>query len=176
MTWPFIVLRRQKWVFEMFGWLLANPAMKGVYAWPERWPADSSGTAMQPPAGRMSIRAAAAYVIAFRMLFVHEREGALVLAQCVPEDWYEFMDAFEVRDVPTYHGPVSYSVKMRERESELMLDTPAIPPKGFILSALIPSYEPEVEFDGRKVKTDLNFPRRQEIPLPPGTRSVKVRW
>ena len=86
------------------------------------------------------------------------------------------MDALEVRDAPTYHGPVSYSVAMRERESELLLDTSAAPSKGFILSALIPSYEPEVVIDGKKLKADLNFARRQEIPLPPGALSVKVHW
>jgi hypothetical protein len=177
MAWPFIILRQPKRVFDLFGGLLAHPVIKGIYAWPEKGPEDPGGTG--PAAvkdGQPSVRAAAAYVIAFRMLFIHEREDVLVVAQCIPEEWFEFMDALEVRDAPTYHGLVSYSIALRERQSELLLDTSAAPPKGFILSALIPSYEPEVVIDDQKVKADLNFPRRQEIPLPPGAQSVKVHW
>ena len=122
------------------------------------------------------VRDSAAFVIGFRMFFVHEREDTLVLAQCFPEYWFRYGDALQIRNAPTYFGLVSYSVKTVERESILILDTPAMPPGGFVLKPLVPSYSPTLEIDGRKIRGDLNFERKQELFIPPGSFIVKVQW
>jgi hypothetical protein len=159
----FIVMRDHDQVLERFEELLDAQPMRGTYTWPG-------------PDGNPSVRVAAGFVIAFRMLFIEEREGALLLAQCLPGPWVDSGFLLGIEGMPTYHGPVSFSVTTEKRHSVINVETAAAPPKGIRLAPVIPSIEPVVEIDGRRVKADLDFERRQVLTLPPGTLLVRVYW
>lgn len=175
MAWPLILLKERQKVFELFDWLMQHQAVPGTFTWSERWPVDG-GAWGEDSSWCPSVRTAAAYVIAFRMLFVHEREDALVLGQGLLEKWFDHQDTYGVNDAPTRFGTVSYGLNVHDRVSLLSLDTSAAPPKGFALSELLPSIEPEAVIDGRKVNVESHFRRWREIGFPPGTLTVKVEW
>jgi hypothetical protein len=106
------------------------------------------------------------------MLFINERDGELVLAPGLPRTFEDL----GIRDAPTHHGILSYSLRTRDGVSDLVLDSAALPPKGFALAPVLDSIAPDVELDGREVRADLNFERRQVIPIPAGTLTVRVVW
>lgn len=160
---PLIVMRDSARVLGRFEDLLAAQPIRGTYTWPG-------------PDGIPSVRIAAGFVIAFRMLFIEEREGALLLAQCLPEPWVESGAPLGVAGMPTYQGPVSFTVQTDKRHSVINLETTAAPPKGIHLAPVLPSVEVVVEIDGRRVRADLDFERRQVLTLPPGTLLVRVDW
>lgn len=175
MAWPLILLKERQKVFELFDWLMQHQAVPGTFTWSDRWPVDEEA-GDEDSSWRPSVRIAAAYVIAFRMLFVHEREDALVLGQGLLEKWFDRQDTYGVIDAPTRFGAITYGLNVHDRVSLLSLDTSAAPPKGFALSELLPSIEPTAAIDGRKVNVESHFRRWREIGFPPGTLTVKVEW
>jgi len=151
------VMRDSAEVLERFERLMENQAVRGAYTW-------------------RNTGVAATYVIAFRMLFIEEQGDALLLAQCLPEPWIESKSLLGIEDLPTYHGQVSYTLETEGRSSTLLMDASAAPLMGFHLAPVQPSVDPAVEIDGKLLKMDLNFKRRQYVPLPPGTLKVIVDW
>jgi hypothetical protein len=149
--------------------------VRGTYTWPERWPVEDAlpGKIESVPP---SIRTASLFVIAMRMLFLYERGDALVLGPSLPKAWLDLQDTLGVRNAPTYFGTVSYTLKTEKRISQLLLDTSAAPPRGFALVPPVPSLAPKVKMDGVPFRGDLNFERKREITLLPGTLSVEVDW
>jgi len=175
---PMAVLRRQARVEECIDGLLDLQTVRGAFTWPE---SPSPGEGGEEPSvrglisWRPSVRAAATYVIALRMLFLAEREGALVLGSGVPWSWFDSGEAINIKSAPTRFGKVSFSLGIREGKTELLLDTFAAPPNGYALILPATYFDPEVEIDGQRVLGDLNFTKKQEIPIPAGTLSVRVQ-
>jgi hypothetical protein len=172
LAWAMIALGRREEALKCLEWLLDHQIVPGSYRWSEFPGVDPER--IFPP--NPSIRAAAGYVIAFRMLFIKERGGALVLAPGLPRTWIDYPEDLGIREAPTHHGTMSYTLKTREGVSDLALDSAARPPEGFILAPVLDSVEPEVEIDGREFRADLDFKRRQVIPIPAGTLTVRVFW
>lgn len=81
----------------------------------------------------------AEYVLAVMSLFAYERHSdqALVLAAGVPEFWLADDGVVGVRNLQTYYGPLSYTLRRTGAHTvKLMLDGPPItPPGGIIVSA-----------------------------------------
>lgn len=81
----------------------------------------------------------AEYVLAVMSLFAYERHSdqALVLAAGVPESWLADDGVVGVRNLQTYYGPLSYTLRRTGSHTvKLTLDSPPItPPGGIIVSA-----------------------------------------
>ena len=81
----------------------------------------------------------AEYVLAVMSLFAYERHSdqALVLAAGVPESWLADDGVVGVRNLQTYYGPLSYTLRRTGAHTvKLALDGPPItPPGGIIVSA-----------------------------------------
>jgi hypothetical protein len=88
-----------------------------------------------------------------RSMLVHERESdnALVVGAGIPESWINDQAGLRVEHLPTYYGPLSYSM-MRMRDSVIVtLSGPLKIPEGKII-VTSPRAEPvkQVQGDGRK--------------------------
>ncbi|MFH1999064.1 MAG: hypothetical protein ABIK28_05240, partial [Planctomycetota bacterium] len=175
LAWPMILLHEPEWALQRLEELLNKPLIIGTFVWPHEQP----GNHVSPLTLNHimpSCRVAAAYVIAFRMIFIHESAGVLVMAQGIPETWVDFPEGVGIRMAPTRFGSVSYTLKTVKKISELYLDSTARPPRGFALAPVLPSIKPAVEIDGKRVMEDIDFKRRQYVPIPAGTQSARVGW
>lgn len=76
----------------------------------------------------------AEYVQAFASLFAYEREAddTLVIAAGLPNDWFANGRNNGVRDLRTWYGPLSYSLKRAKRRWELDFDALEREPRGGI--------------------------------------------
>jgi hypothetical protein len=72
----------------------------------------------------------AGLINAIRDLLVYEDRGRLVLAEGIPEEWYNA--GVDVRGLQTWWGPVSYTLRLdKNGKAVLRLKCDEEPPKGF---------------------------------------------
>lgn len=120
-------------------------------------------------------RRCATFILAFRMMFLHETRDTVYLGPCLPMPWYDYQDAVGVKDAITPFGLISFVASHEDRAWSINLDTSASPAGGYVLRPAGVSAEPVIEVDGKTIRPRHDFARYGEIPLPPGFLHVKVR-
>jgi hypothetical protein len=77
----------------------------------------------------------AEYILAFRNLFVYEKGDQLILGAGIPRSWVKDRKGIRIRDVPTYFGKISYSMRRTSEGLKVKVFGNAKPPKGFIFKS-----------------------------------------
>jgi hypothetical protein len=94
----------------------------------------------------------AEYILAVRGLFAFEREAdqSLVIAAGIPEDWLAEGGEVRVRDLPTHHGRLSYSLRREDPETYrlTLAGNLAVPPGGILVMPPLPGPLLEVQING----------------------------
>lgn len=194
-------LNQSEWVLRRLQELIDAPLISGAWFWPEvanrvekdatqkdvaEKDSDKRSGEEKPEDPKSldarrhlmpSCRVAAAYVIAFRSLFVQEYNESIILAQGLPEKWYDYQQTTGIVNAPTRFGPVSFSLFCEGLKAELKLDSTASPMKGFALVPVGALVEPNVVLiDGKQMVADYNFKRLRQVPFPAGTEQVFLQW
>jgi hypothetical protein len=95
----------------------------------------------------------AEYILAVRSLFAYEREAdqSLVIAAGVAAEWLEEPGEVVVRDLPTYFGKLSYSLRREAPDTWRMTLAGDLvtPPGGIIVLPPLPRPLVQVEINGR---------------------------
>jgi hypothetical protein len=98
-------------------------------------------------------------MLAVCSLFAYEREEdeSLVLAAGVAEEWLSGGFEVGVRNLPTYYGNLTYSLRLEGKDSmRLKLEGDIeVPPGGVVVLPPLPRPIRQVEIDGRAVKDFL---------------------
>ncbi len=81
------------------------------------------------------------YISVFRSLFVYEREAdnTLVIGAGIPEEWIQAAEGVRVKNLPTYFGTLSYSVKEEKGRIVYDLDGNLELPKDAKLALALPN-------------------------------------
>ncbi|MBS1212908.1 MAG: discoidin domain protein [Proteobacteria bacterium] len=94
----------------------------------------------------------AEYILAVRSLFAYEREAdqSLVIAAGIPEDWLTEGGEVRVRDLPTHHGRLSYSLRREDPETYrlTLAGNLAVPPGGILVMPPLAGPLLEVQING----------------------------
>ncbi len=94
----------------------------------------------------------AEYILAIRSLFAYEREAdqSLVIAAGIPEDWLADGREVRVRDLPTHHGRLSYSLRREDPETcrLTLAGNLAVPRGGILVMPPLPGPLLEVQING----------------------------
>ena len=103
-------------------------------------------------------------------LFVHDRDGALILAAGVPGGWLDDPQGVGVSDLRTPYGAVSWVLAPSTQGWTLTLGGDAAPPAGFILS-----WPPDAPTPGRTVIDGVAAAwDGLSLTVPVGTRRVEI--
>jgi hypothetical protein len=94
----------------------------------------------------------AEYILAVRSLFAYEREAdrSLVIAAGIPAEWLASREQVEVRHLPTYYGPLSYSLCCQDPETYRLTFTGdlEVPTGGILVMPPLPRPLLEVQING----------------------------
>jgi hypothetical protein len=99
--------------------------------------------------------AASDFIRAVRGMLVQERDkdGALVVAAGIPDPWVSDPAGVAVKNLPTYYGPLTFSIKKSGGSVRAEVSGPVTIPKGGIVVRSPLSREPKaVRVDGKAVK------------------------
>lgn len=77
----------------------------------------------------------AIYINTLRTAFVYENEKKLVLGLGIDENWLSDNNVVSVKDMPTYFGDISYSMKMGSKSLMINVQGNAKPEKEFVLKS-----------------------------------------
>lgn len=103
-------------------------------------------------------------------LFVHDREGALVLAAGAPGRWLDDPQGLGVEGLRTAFGSITYALRPSGEGWTLTLDGEAAPPDGFILS-----WPPDAPAPGRTtIDGQTASWSGLELNIPSGARRVEI--
>jgi hypothetical protein len=146
-------LGRRRDAHELLAFFLADRRIPSWNQWPEiswRDPHSPSFIGDMPHSW-----IGAEYILAVRSLFAYEREEdqSLVIAAGVAEHWLAGGGEVAVRDLPTYHGRLSYCVR-REGDNALRLTLSGdllVPSGGLILQPPLAGPLLQVVINGRNV-------------------------
>jgi hypothetical protein len=99
----------------------------------------------------------AEYILSVRSLFAYEREAdqSLVIAAGIAADWLNDAGEIVVKDLPTYYGRLSYTLRREDPATlRLTLAGALAPPKGgIVVKPPLPRPLVQVEVNGRKIET-----------------------
>ncbi len=144
-------LGRRQEAHELLSFFLADRRILPWNQWPEiswRDPLSPSFIGDMPHSW-----IGAEYILAVRSLFAYEREAdqSLVIAAGVADHWLDEGGEIVVRDLPTYYGPLSYSLRREGADTlRMTLEGELVTPPGGII-VLPPLSRPlvHVEINGR---------------------------
>lgn len=107
---------------------------------------------------------AAAVVELVRAFVVHVRDAELALLPLVPESWYGH--SVDVRDVPTPHGRLSFSVRWHGARPALLWELHALDPPGpdGTVTITVPGLDPTFRTGERSGEALLAAPRVADAP------------
>ncbi len=148
-------LGRREDVQELLEFFLADRRISPWNQWPEiswREPQSPSFIGDMPHSW-----IGAEYILSVRSLFAYEREAdqALVIAAGIAADWLNDAGEIVVKDLPTYYGRLSYTLR-REDPATLRLTLAgalALPEGGIVVKPPLPRPLVQVEVNGRKIET-----------------------
>ncbi|MFY9975242.1 MAG: discoidin domain-containing protein [Chromatiaceae bacterium] len=142
---------RRREAHELLDFFLADRRIRPWNQWPEISWRDPQGPSFigDMPHGWIG----AEYILAVRSLFAYERESdrSLVIAAGIREDWLTEGGEVEVRQLPTFHGPLSYRVRREEPDTYrlTLAGDLALPPGGLVIMPPLPRPLLEVQVNGR---------------------------
>lgn len=144
-------LGRRQLAHELLDFFLADRRIRPWNQWPEISWRDPLGPSFIGDMPHSWI--GAEYILAVRSLFAYEREAdrSLVIAAGIPEDWLEGEGDVRVRDLPSYHGHLSYRLR-RETADTYRLSLSGdliIPPGGIVAMPPLPRPLLQVEINER---------------------------
>jgi hypothetical protein len=144
-------LGKRKEAHDLLNFFLADRRIRPWNQWPEISWFDPLGPSFIGDMPHSWI--GAEYILSVRSLFAFERESdqSLVIAAGIAPEWLTEAKEIVVRDLPTYYGPLSYSLRQ---------DTPniwtirltgnlVIPPGGIIVMPPLPRPLRQVEIKGQ---------------------------
>ncbi|MFZ0790262.1 MAG: discoidin domain-containing protein [Chromatiaceae bacterium] len=143
-------LGRRRDAHELLGFFLADRRIRPWNQWPEISWRDPLGPSFIGDMPHSWI--GAEYVLAIRSLFAYEREAdqSLVIAAGIPEDWLAEGAEVRVRDLPTHHGRLSYSLRREDPETYrlTLAGNLAVPPGGILVMPPLSGPLLEVRING----------------------------
>jgi hypothetical protein len=148
-------LGRRECVQELLEFFLADRRIPPWNQWPEISWRDPQGPSFIGDMPHSWI--GAEYILSIRSLFAYECEAdqILVIAAGIAEDWLNDAGEVVVKDLPTYYGRLSYTLR-REEPATLRLTlagTLALPKGGIVVKPPAPRPLVQVEVNGRKIET-----------------------
>jgi hypothetical protein len=148
-------LGRRESVQELLEFFLADRRIPPWNQWPEISWRDPQGPSFIGDMPHSWI--GAEYILSIRSLFAYECEAdqILVIAAGIAEDWLNDAGEVVVKDLPTYYGRLSYTLR-REEPATLRLTlagTLALPKGGIVVKPPAPRPLVQVEVNGRKIET-----------------------
>jgi hypothetical protein len=144
-------LGRGREAHELLDFFLADRRIRPWNQWPEISWRDPFGPSFIGDMPHSWI--GAEYILAVRSLFAYEREAdrSLVVAAGIPANWLDGGAEVRVRDLPTYHGRLSYGL-CREDTGGYRLTLSGdlvVPPGGVVAMLPLPGPLLEVRINGR---------------------------
>jgi hypothetical protein len=143
-------LGRRQEAHELLNFFLADRRIHPWNQWPEISWRDPLGPSFIGDMPHSWI--GAEYILAVRSLFVYEREAdqSLVIAAGIPDAWLEGGGEVSVRDLPTYHGRLSYGLNHETAETHRLAlrGDLRVPPGGLVIMPPLPRPLLEVQIDG----------------------------
>jgi hypothetical protein len=158
---------RRREAHELLDFFLADRRIRPWNQWPEISWRDPQGPSFIGDMPHSWI--GAEYILAVRSLFGYEREAdrSLVIAAGIREDWLAEGGEVVVRELPTYYGPLSYSLCCQDPETYhlKLAGTLAVPPGGILVMAPLPRPLQEVQINGAHTSAfGSNWARCVECP------------
>ena len=126
---------------EVLSWFLLRQSPPSARAWPDIIPSDPSAPSLL--LSLPSTRAAAAAILAFRSLVVHENGTSIDLLPACPPEWLTEGDGLSALDLPTAYGPISIQARWTNDLLSVSLSGSCSPPGGFRLFWPIPGSPPD---------------------------------
>jgi hypothetical protein len=146
-------LRRRREALELTEFMLADQRIPAWNQWPEISWRDPSGPSFMGDLPHTWI--SAEYILAVCSMFAYEREAdkALVIAAGVAEEWLSDGFAVGVENLPTYHGRLSYSLRLEDKHTlRLKLGGDlVVPPGGIVVKPPLPRPIRQVEISGKQL-------------------------
>jgi hypothetical protein len=146
-------LGRRREALELLEFMLADRRIPAWNQWPEISWHDASGPSFVGDLPHTWI--SAEYMLSVCTMFAYEREEdkALVLAAGVAEEWLSGGFEAGVRNLPTYYGNLTYSIRMESSDAlHLKLQgAPRVPPGGIVVVAPLPRPIRQVTMNGRAI-------------------------
>jgi hypothetical protein len=144
-------LGRRRDALEVLEFMLADRRIPVWNQWPEISWRDPSGPSFIGDLPHTWI--SAEYILAICSLFASEREAdeALVIAAGVAEEWLSDGSTVGVKNLPTYYGNLSYSLRLKGKGTlRLKLEgNLVLPPGGIVVNPPLPRPIRQVEVNGR---------------------------
>jgi hypothetical protein len=144
-------LGRRRDALEVLEFMLADRRIPVWNQWPEISWRDPSGPSFIGDLPHTWI--SAEYILAICSLFASEREAdeALVIAAGVAEEWLSDGSTVGVKNLPTYYGNLSYSLRLKGKGTlRLKLEgNLVLPPGGIVVKPPLPRPIRQVEVNGR---------------------------
>jgi hypothetical protein len=148
-------LGKRECVQELLEFFLADRRIPPWNQWPEISWRDPQGPSFIGDMPHSWI--GAEYILAIRSLFAYEREAdhALVIAAGIADDWLNEAGAVVVKDLPTYYGRLSYTLR-REDHTTLRLTLTGnldLPKGGIVVRPPLQRPLVQAEINGRRLET-----------------------
>jgi len=127
-------LGRRQEAHELLQFFLSDRRIRPWNQWPEISWADPHSPSFIGDMPHSWI--GAEYILAVRSLFAYEREAdqSLVIAAGVADHWLDEGGEIVVRDLPTYYGPLSYSLRREGADTlRMTLEGELVAPPGGII-------------------------------------------
>ena len=146
-------LGRRRDALEVLEFMLADRRIPVWNQWPEISWRDPSGPSFIGDLPHTWI--SAEYMLAMCSMFAYEREEdeSLVIAAGVAEEWLSDGSTVGVKNLPTYYGNLSYSLRLKgKRTLRLNLEGNLIlPPGGIVVKPPLPRPIRQLKINGRSV-------------------------
>ena len=148
-----VKLGRRRDALDVLGFMLRDRRIPPWNQWPEISWRDPSGPSFIGDLPHTWI--SAEYMLAMCSMFAYEREedDSLVIAAGLAEEWLS--DGFEVgvRNLPTYHGNLSYSLRLESTDTmRLKLEGDLeVPQGGIVVMPPLPRPIRQVQINGKPV-------------------------
>jgi hypothetical protein len=146
-------LGRRRDALEVMEFMLADRRIPPWNQWPEISWRDPSGPSFVGDLPHTWI--SAEYILAICSMFAYEREAdeALVIAAGVAEEWLSDGFAVGVKNLPTYYGRLTYSLRLEDKDTlRLKLGgNLVVPPGGVVVKPPLPRPIRQVEVNGRSL-------------------------
>ncbi len=144
-------LGRRREALEVMDFMVADRRIPPWNQWPEISWRDPSGPSFIGDLPHTWI--SAEYILAICSMFAYEREAdeALVIAAGVAEEWLSDGFAVGVKNLPTYYGNLTYSLRLKGKNTlRLKLEGDlVVPPGGIVIKPPLPRPIRQVEINGR---------------------------
>ena len=144
-------LGRRRDALEVLEFMLADRRIPVWNQWPEISWRDPSGPSFIGDLPHTWI--SAEYMLAMCTMFAYEREEdeSLVIAAGVAEEWLSDGSTVGVKNLPTYYGNLSYSLRLKGKGTlRLKLEgNLVLPPGGIVVKPPLPRPIRQVEVNGR---------------------------